>query len=166
MKATAVFVCFFMLFLTGCTVRRYVVSTNNIVPNMPYQVNADDAEIKLAESAVAVSRSLDCLAEIEKATHPCVRIPPPIDANRFGLACRASVDWVGPVAPLLRRIAESTHYCLRVLGKEPAIPVIVSITSKNTPFADILRSISLQIYKKACIVIYPNSRVIELRYLP
>ncbi len=164
MKAI-ILIIFFFISLVGCSTRKFVVATNNAVPNLPYQVNADDAEIKLAEAAVSVSKSLDCLAEIEKATHPCIRIPPPIDANRFGLACLASVDWVGPVEPLLRRIAESTHYCLRVLGKEPAIPVIVSVNSRNIPFADILRSISLQIYKKACIVVYPNSRVIELRYM-
>jgi defect in organelle trafficking protein DotD len=164
MKAITLIVVIFTFFFAGCTTKRYVVSTNYAVPTLPYQLNADDAEIKLAESAISVSKSLDCLAEIEKATHPCVRIPPPIDACRFGLACLASVDWVGPVEPLLKRIGEATHYCVRVLGKEPAIPVIVSITSKNVPFADILRNISLQIYKKACIVIYPNSRVIELRY--
>ncbi|MBA2654542.1 MAG: type IVB secretion system lipoprotein DotD [Gammaproteobacteria bacterium] len=152
--------------LVGCTTRKYVVATNNAVPTLPYQLNADDAEIKLAEAAVSVSRSLDSLAEIEKAAHPCVRLPPPIDAPRFGLACLASVDWIGPVEPLLRRIADATHYCVRVLGRPPAIPVIVSITAKNTAFADILRNISLQIHKKACIVVYPNSRVIELRYNP
>ncbi len=156
---------FIAVSFVGCSTRKLVVSTNNVVPTLPYQINADDAEIKLAEAAVSVSRSIDCLAEIEKAAHPCLRMPPPIDAPRFGLACPASVDWVGPVLPLIKRIAEATHYCVRVLGKEPAIPIIVSVNSKNTPFADILRNISLQIYKKACIVVYPSSRVIELRYM-
>jgi defect-in-organelle-trafficking protein DotD len=154
-----------VLVLAACTTKRYVVSTNYAIPSVPYLLNADDAEIKLAEAAVSVSRSLNCLAEIEKAAHPCIRLPPPLDAPRFGLACLASLDWIGPVEPLLYRIGEVTHYCIKVLGKEPAIPVIVSITCKNTPFADILRNISLQIHKKACIVIYPNSRVIELRYM-
>lgn len=165
MNAKVLVVIIFSLFLVSCATRKYVVATNYAIPPLPYQLNADDAEIKLAEAAVSVSRSLDSLAEIEKAAHPCLRMPPPIDAPRFGLACLASVDWVGPVEPLVRRIAETTHYCLRVLGREPAIPVIVSINSKNIPFADILRNISLQIHKKACIVIYPHSRTIELRYI-
>ncbi len=154
------------LCLTACTTRKYVVSTNTAIPTLPYQVNADDAEIKLAEAAVSVSRSLDCLAEIEKAAHPCVRLPPPIDGCRIGMGCLASVDWVGPVEPLVRRIAEATHYCVRVLGRQPAIPVIVAVNAKNIPFSDILRNVSLQIHKKACIVVYPNSRTIELRYTP
>jgi defect in organelle trafficking protein DotD len=164
MNAKYLAVIILIFFLAGCTTRRYVVATNSAIPNLPYQVNADDAEIKLAEAAVSVSRSLDNLAEIEKAAHPCVRLPPPINASCYGLACLASIDWVGPVEPILRRIGEATHYCVRVLGREPTIPVIVSINSKNTPFADILRNISLQIHKKACIVIYPNCRTIELRY--
>lgn len=165
MNAKVLAVILLSFFFVGCTTRRYVVATNNTVPTLPYQVNADDAEIKLAEAAVSVSQSLDCLAEIEKAAHPCARLPPPIDAPGYGLACLASVDWVGPVEPLVRRIAEATHYCVRVLGREPAIPVLVSINAKHIPFADILRNISLQIHKKACIVIYPNSRTIELRYI-
>jgi defect-in-organelle-trafficking protein DotD len=164
MKTKLLVTLFLTFLLVGCPARRYVVATNYAVPPYPYQLNADDAEIKLAEAAVSVSKSLDSLAEIEKAAHPCLRMPPPIDAPRFGLACLASVDWVGPVEPLVRRIAEATHYCLRVIGREPPIPVIVSINSKNIPFADILRNISLQIHKKACIVIYPNCRTIELRY--
>lgn len=165
MNAKVIVVVIFALFFSGCTTRRYVVSTNYAIPSLPYQLNADDAEIKLAEAAVSVSRSLDSLAEIEKAAHPCLRMPPPIDAPRYGLGCLASVDWVGPVEPLVRRIGEATHYCVRVIGREPPIPVIVSINSKNIPFADILRNISLQIHKKACIVLYPNSRTIELRYM-
>lgn len=164
MCAKRLVVIILIFFFAGCTPRKYVVATNYAFPSLPYQLNADDAEIKLAEAAVSVSRSLDNLAEIEKAAHPCIRLPPPIDAPRYGLACLASVDWVGPVEPLLHRIADATHYCVRVLGREPAIPVIVSINSKNTPFADILRNISLQIHKKACIVIYPNGHTIELRY--
>lgn len=154
------------LFLVGCTTRKYLTAPNPFgVPPLPYQVNADDAEIKLAEAAVSVSNSLNNIAEVERATHPCVCLPPPIDGNCIGLGFLASVDWVGPVEPLLRRIADASCYHVRVLGREPAIPAIVTINVKNTSFADILRNISLQIHKKACIVIYPRSRVIELRYL-
>jgi defect-in-organelle-trafficking protein DotD len=159
-----IIIVFISFCLVGCATKKFVVATNYAVPAVPYQVNSDDAEIKLAEAAVSVSHSIDRLAEIEKAAHPCLRLPPPIDAPRFGLACLASVDWVGPVEPLLRLFAEATHYCVRVLGKEPPIPVIVSVNAKNTSFADILRNISLQVHKKACIVIYPG-RVIELRYM-
>lgn len=165
MTHKAFIIIMFTFLLAGCGAKNCVFPTNYAVPTLPYQVNADDAEIKLAEAAVSVSKSLDCLAEIEKASHPCLRLPPPMDASRFGLACPASVDWVGPVEPLIKRIADATCYRVRVLGREPAIPVIVSINAKNIPFADILRNISLQIHKKACIVVYPNSRVIELRYI-
>lgn len=164
MKTKIVIIIMAALILAACTTRKYVVSTNTSIPTLPYQVNADDAEIKLAESAVSISRSLDNLAEIEKAAHPCIHIPPPIDGGRIGLGCPASVDWVGPVEPLVRRIAEANRYCVRVLGKTPAIPVIVAINAKNISFSDILRNIGLQIHKKACLAVYPNSRVIELRY--
>jgi defect in organelle trafficking protein DotD len=153
------------LLVVGCTRHVVPIQSPYAITTLPYQTNADDAEIKLAEAAVSVSKSLNNLAEIERATHPCLKLPPPINAECFGLACLASVDWIGPIEPLLRRIADVTHYRLRVLGRAPAIPVVVSITEKNVSFADILRNISLQAHKKACIVLYPRSRVIELRYL-
>lgn len=164
MKTKIAIAIFFAFLLVACTTRKYVVSTNSTIPTLPYQLNADDAEIKLAEAAVSVSKSLDCLAEIEKAAHPCLRLPPPIDGCRIGLGCCASVDWVGPVEPLVRRIAQASNYCVRVLGKNPPIPAIVSINAKNIPLSDILRNVSLQIHKKGCIVVYPGSHVIELRY--
>lgn len=149
--------------MSGC-VRRYVSTPVNpaTLGGLPYTTNVDDAEIKLAEAAVSVSKSLNNLSAIERAENPCVRMPCPFVGP--GLCCLASIDWVGPIEPLLMRIADATGYRLRVLGREPAIPAIVSITARDVPFADILRDISLQAHKKACIMVYAGCRVIELRY--
>ena len=76
-----------------------------------------------------------------------------------------SVDWTGPVEPLLKRIARASHYRVRPLGVPPAIPVIVSVSAQDTLLAEVVRDIQLQIGKKARIKTYPGSRVIELRYL-
>lgn len=126
----------------------------------------DAAQAKLAEAAVAVSQSLEQLNEMEKAVHPTVKIPPPPNPVSIGMAQLASVTWNGPVEPLIRKIAAITHYRVRVLGRAPAIPALVSIAAQNTPLADILRDASFQVQQKANVVIYPNSRVIEIRYLP
>lgn len=152
------------LLLTGC-VRRVVSQplAPSALSGLPYSTNIDDAEIKLAEAAVSVSKSLTNLSAIERAQHPCVRLPCPFEGPN--MCCLASVDWVGPIEPLLMRIADATHYRLRVLGREPAIPVIVTMTARDVPFGDILRDISLQAHKKACLCVYPRSRVIELRYV-
>lgn len=155
-----------ILFMAG-------ISLTGCAPSVPPQqpmLSSDDggldqaASIKLAEASASVSHSLVELAEIEKAVHPGARIPPPPNAVCIGMAKLASVNWTGPVEPLIRKIATITHYRVRVLGKSPAIPALVSISAKNTPLADILRDASFQVMKKADVVLYPRSRVIEIRY--
>ncbi len=147
------------LLLSGCTSPQPALPSNGI--NNPNQA----AQIKLAEAAASVSQSLNQLAALEKAVHPAARIPAPPDPASIGMAKLASVNWTGPVEPLIRKIAAATHYRVRVIGKRPAIPALVSVNAQNTPIADILRDASFQVEKKADIVLYPRTRVIEIRYI-
>jgi defect-in-organelle-trafficking protein DotD len=75
-----------------------------------------------------------------------------------------SIDWSGPVEPLVRQIARVSDYRLRVLGTPPAIPVIVTIYERHAKLGDVLRDVAYQCNKRASIIIFPESRVIELRY--
>ena len=130
----------------------------------PINEPSDDATIKFAEAANSVSRSMHEIARIEKS------ITPPSDdhtltiPNAMNLQKRASVDWSGPIGELTRRLAEAADYRIRVLGKEPPIPVLVSVDVKDQSLAEILRNIDYQAGEKASIHVYPNNQVIELRY--
>ncbi|EKE01726.1 MAG: DotD protein [uncultured bacterium] len=123
------------------------------------------ADVKLAATADSVSKSLKELAEIDRAIHPHAKLPCPIEPDMVGMGQLGSIDWSGPVGPLVKKIAEATNYKLKVLGTPPAIPALVSITAKDTPLADILRDAGFQCGGKANIVIYPASKIIELRYI-
>lgn len=130
----------------------------------PINNPSDDATIKLAEAAVSVSDSMLEMARIEK-----VIIPPGKDntltiPNAYNLQARASVDWSGPIEELTARIAKAAHYRIRVLGKVPSIPILISLSIKDKSLAEILRDIDYQAGKKANIHVYPNSQVVELRY--
>ncbi len=125
----------------------------------------DEAEVKMAEAADSVSESLKELSEIERAMHPGAKLPAPPSATRIGMGGNASVDWIGPVEPLISKIASASHYKLRVLGSKPAIPVLVQVSKQDVALMDILRDVTFQVQKKADIVVYPRNRVIELRYL-
>lgn len=127
--------------------------------------NPDPSVVKLAEAATSISHSLQRLAEIETATHPGAVLPPPPNPSLIGMDQLISVDWTGPVEPLLKRIAKASHYRVRALGIPPAIPVIVSVSAQDTLLSDVLRNIELQIERKARIKTYTRSRVIELRYI-
>jgi defect-in-organelle-trafficking protein DotD len=129
-------------------------------PQKPY----DSASASLAEASYSVSRSLVSLSETAQAARPLPDLGPSPSPASYGMGALTSVDWSGPVEPLVKQIAKAANYRLRVLGRPPAIPVMVSIYDKNRMIADVLRDVGYQCGRRASIVVYPTDRVIELRY--
>ncbi len=147
--------------LTGCG----GTGTNTQYVDSSYDRRSQHAaETKLSEAATSVSRSLAELAAIERASHPHATLLSPIDPDMIGMGQLASIDWNGPIGPLAKKIAEASKYKLNVLGKSPGIPILVSIFAKDTPLSDVLRDANFQCGSKANIVVYPASKIIELRY--
>ncbi|MFA6409157.1 MAG: type IVB secretion system lipoprotein DotD [Gammaproteobacteria bacterium] len=122
------------------------------------------AEAKLAKSAESISDSLQELAAIERASHPARQMASPVDADMIGMAQLISVDWTGPIGAFVEKLAKTSNYRMRILGKSPAIPIIISITAHNTPLADVLRDANFQCGRRANVAIYAANKVIELRY--
>lgn len=133
-------------------------------PKPPQGYDVSKSEASLAEASHAVSRSLVDLAETAQAAHPLPDLAPAPSPATYGMAGVTTVDWSGPVEPLVRQMARAANYRVRVLGTPPAIPVIVTIYTKNAMLGDILRDIGYQCGRRAALVVYPESRVIELRY--
>lgn len=152
-------VVFFTIPLVGCGFGSKIIS------NSYYEKRSQHAaEERLAQAASSISRSLAQLAEIERTTHPQKRMTSPVDPNMVGMGQLVSIDWSGPIGPLARKIARASNYKLNTLGTKPGVPVLVSISAKDTPLADVLRDANFQCGNKAKIVVYPASKVIELRY--
>jgi len=130
----------------------------------PINDPSDDASIRLAEAASSISDSMLEMAKVEKVITPPTKDNTLTIPNAYNLQARASVDWSGPIEELTGRIAKAGHFRIRVLGKEPAVPVLISLSVKDESLAEILRDIDYQAGKKADIHVYPNSQVVELRY--
>ena len=152
------------LLLSACADYNYNRPRTTTFIYYPTDSGSLNAHTKISEAAVASSDAFIQLAEIEKATHPRSKLGPPPDPDCIGLGALASVDWTGPIEPLVRRLAAAGHYIYRVIGKRPAIPVIVAVYATNMPLADILRDANFQAASQADVVIYPGPRIIELRY--
>ena len=144
------------LLVVGCnTTKSSQIATNS---------GPDEASIKLAEAATSISQSLTDLKAIEKASTPPInnkRLPYP---TSYDMGQLASVNWSGPIEPLLQRIATLTDFQLRVIGRRPATPVLVTIDARNTPVGYIVRDANFQAGTKASINVYPGIHIIELRY--
>ena len=146
---------------SGCSVLGKKVDQDNGAYQDP---NTSGVEAQLAETAQAIEKSLHTLAAAQEVTSPPILNTGPLVTPEGGMGGTADIDWTGPIAPLLSKIAEMTDYRLKTLGNEPAIPVIVTITAKNAIVAEILQNASLQAGNKAQVMVYPSTRVIELRY--
>lgn len=133
-------------------------------PKPPQGYDISKNEASLSEASYSVSRSLVDLAETAQAAHPLPDLAPPPSPATYGMGGLTTVDWSGPVEPLLRQIARAANYRVRVLGTPPAIPVIVTIYAKNVMLGDVLRDIGYQCGRRASVVVFPESLVIELRY--
>ncbi|MFT3742023.1 MAG: type IVB secretion system lipoprotein DotD [Gammaproteobacteria bacterium] len=155
-------ICVLFSLVSGCATPKRV--PNDTIAYAPFDLGAQNARISLSESAASVSNSLNRLSAIEKAIHPEAKIPPAPNPYAIGLGIPASVDWTGPIEPLVAKLAAAGNYKYRVIGNRPSIPVIVQIYDNNMPIADILRDIDYQADKKADVQIYPSRRTIELRY--
>lgn len=153
------------LLLSGCAetvkneVNLHYIPTNKA----PAELNNQDAQIQIAEAASSVGKSLQQLSAMEMSKNPQPQLPE-IDAQTTGMTQITSLDWYGPVLPLLEQIAKATGYKVLVLGDAPPIPVIVSISVKNQVMADLLRNVVYQVHNKASITVNPAKRMIELRY--
>ena len=147
-----------------CIVSTLVVGCAHTIRKPPVNNPSDDATIKLAEAAVSVSDSMLEMARVEKVITPPSRDNTLTIPNAYNLQARASVDWSGPIEELTARIAKASKFKIRVLGNDPSIPILISLTAKDKSLAEILRDIDYQAGKKANIHVYPNSQVIELRY--
>lgn len=130
------------------------------------QINRSDhrAYVALAESASSVSQSLTHLAQTEQAANPPRSVSTPPSPASYGMGMRASIDWNGPVRPVVQQLTNAANYKLRVLGKAPAVPIIVSVSAKNASVGNILRDIGYQSKKRAKIVVFPSTHTVELRY--
>lgn len=130
----------------------------------PINNPSDDASIKLAEAANSVSDSMMQMAKTEKILTPPQSDNAPNIPYTNNLNAHASVDWSGPIGELTQRVAEAANYKLRIIGNEPAIPVLVNVNLKDYSLGDILRNIDYQAANKASIHVYPHRKVVELRY--
>ena len=131
-------------------------------------INAYDrnAQVEVAQAASSAANSLQEVSAIDQARAPKVKVQKPWNASTIGMTQRASIDWNGPVQPIVQKIADATGYRLRVIGAKPPIPALVLVNAENQPLADILRNVMYQVHNKADIKVYPKTHILELRYFP
>jgi defect in organelle trafficking protein DotD len=126
---------------------------------------SDAAADQIAEAAASVSHSLTNLEAVERANMApqTAKIYPNVSA--VSIPGNSSIDWNGPLEPLVQQIAKATGYHVHIIGAAPLPPIIVTVHEDQAPNADILRNAALQVGTRAAIKTNPGKKIIELRYL-
>lgn len=150
-----------VLFLGGCE------SVSNDFSNKHPQLVAapDSVSAMLAEAADRASKSLETLAAVEYSKAPEIAAAPVGDAPPE-LRRAITVNWIGPVEPITKTLADRSGYNFVVVGNAPPVPIVVSLDIDNMPVIDVLRDIGLQLGMRGDVKIDGTRRSVELHYPP
>ncbi len=138
----------------------------NFSDSHPQMVAAPDSvSAMLANAADRASKSLEKLAAVEHARTPGAAIAPTGNAPTE-LRRAVTVNWVGPVEPIAKTMAERAGYNFMPVGSPPQTPVVVSIDAENKPVIDVLRDIGVQLGMRGDVKVDSQQKVVELHYPP
>ena len=125
----------------------------------------DKVSAMMADAADRASKALETLASVEYARSPSVSIAPignaPIELRRA-----ITVNWVGPVEPITKTLAERASYNFLTIGSPPPVPIVVSLDVENRPVIDVLRDIGLQLGLRGDIKVDSTRHLVEIHYPP
>ena len=144
--------------MTGCD------TPNDFSAQHPQLVaQPDSVSAMLADAADRASNALDKLAAVEYSQAPAANLSPVGDAPPE-LRRAITVNWVGPVEPITKTLADRAGYSFLTVGTAPPVPVIVSIDVENHGVIDVLRDIGLQMGTRADVRVDGQRRVVEIVY--
>lgn len=124
---------------------------------------------QIAEAVDRSSRANRAIAEVEAAASaptapaPAQTVPEGITLPRE-LNQLYSVEWRGPLEPLLKSMADDIGYRFVKTGTPPASPVMVSVYRTDEPVWRIVRDAGTLVTSQAAVVLNPRDRTIEVRY--
>lgn len=147
-----------ILVLSGCG---FFEKDANLSMSQPFNSKIENSLVNAANS---IQYSLAVLAREQETNDPALIDTIPLITPEGGMGGRIDIDWSGPIAPLVYKLATLSDYKLKIFGNEPTIPIIVTITKKNAIIADVLKNASLQARNRASIMVFPENKIVELRY--
>lgn len=141
-------------------------STEKFSNDEPQIVAAPDTVTALlAHAADKASNALETLAAVEAARTPPAGVAPVGEAPPE-LRRAMTVNWIGPVEPLVKKLADRAGYEFLVIGAVPVTEIVVSVDVENQTVIDVLRDVGLQLGVRADIKVDSEKHLIEIHYAP
>lgn len=151
--------------LFAISVLSLLVTSCAYVPNAQRQLVAepDTVDLMLADAADRATRALETLSAMETSQNPKAALAIVPNAPRE-LQRAVTVDWTGPVEPLVQDLSRKAGYRFGIIGARPSTPVVVSIAAINKPLINIMRDVGLQMGARADLKVNAQTRMIEIQY--
>lgn len=161
---TLVKTCVVAILLAGCS--HFPASQQQPRAADPQMVaQPDRVTLMLADAADRAASALQNLAAVEQArtpVEPAGTIPnAPTELRRA-----VSIQWTGPVEPILKQLANRASYSYSTVGDKPPVPIVVDVNAQGQPVIEVLRSVGLQSGGRAKVVVDSQQKAVELHYAP
>jgi defect-in-organelle-trafficking protein DotD len=145
------------LWISGCTTQHEPESHLN---------TQDEICPMLLQSAQQIEHSLRDLAQSEQfKLHSKHSEFPRIVEQVQGMEQLVSMPWQGPIEAIAKKLALLSHFEFKVMGRVPAIPILVHIPDSPATISDHLGNVGLQAGSRADVIVDPTRHIVELRYL-
>ena len=76
-----------------------------------------------------------------------------------------TLDWIGPVENVAKRLADDIGYDFVVAGPRPPAPVMVEVSVKDEPVIFVLRDIGIQARDRAHLTTDAGRMIVRLDWL-
>lgn len=125
----------------------------------------DSVSAMLADAADRASNALETLAAVEQSRTPDIDVSA-VNGAPAELRRAITMNWVGPVEPVVKALADRASYNFATIGPKPPSAVVVRVDVQNMPVVEVLRDIGLQLGTRANIRIDGPRKVVEVNYIP
>lgn len=152
--------------LAGCGIGRSINNIEHFSDASPQVVAAPDTvSARLASAADRAATALENLSAIEHSRSPGVAVAPiagaPIELRRA-----ITINWVGPVEPIAKTLADRAGYSFVPVGTPPPVPIVVSLDIENKPVIEALRNLGLQLGMRGDVRVDSARELVEIHYPP
>lgn len=150
---------------SGCSQFRKATSSNYSAGSPQIVAQPDGVTAVLADAADRAAVSLETLAAIEQKQGPEIAVAPVGNAPSQ-LQRAMTLRWTGPANQLAKVLANNASYSFMEVGSPPSTPIIVNVDVENTPVIEVLRSVGLQMGRRADLRVDGAAQVVEMHYPP
>ena len=141
------------------------IENPTMLPIYATPVDPDPVGLRLAQAAERATQAQNKMAQIESFRTP-LPTQDGLGASLPGTQQITSVTWTGPIDQITRTLSEMAGLSFKVTGKEPPLPMVVSVDAHQEPISKILQDIGAQAGRRADLIIDPMNRTLDLHYAP